>query len=83
MSEHAVADRVRELLRDVLSGEPPTPETDLIDSGLLDSLSLVELLFALEQEFQLSIPLDNLELDAFRTIDSIASFVEAQRAQAA
>lgn len=78
-----VADRVRELLGRVLNAAPPAPGTDLIDNGLLDSLSLVELIFELEQEFQLTLPLDSLELDAFRSIESISAFVESQRADAA
>lgn len=75
-------ERVRDLVRRVLAVEPPAADTDLIESGLLDSLALVELIFALEQEFGLTLPLDALELDAFRSIETVAAFVEnAQRAR--
>ena len=50
----------------------PSPDTDLIEGGLLDSLALVELLFALEHEFAVTIALDKLDIDEFRSIRSIA-----------
>jgi len=75
-------ERIRDLFRRVLAVDPPATDTDLIESGLLDSLALVELIFALEQEFGLTLPLDALELDAFRSIETVAAFVEdAQRAR--
>lgn len=56
-------------------------ETDLIGSGLLDSLALVDLLAQLEHEFSLQISLDELEVDNFRSIASIAAFVARQRGE--
>ena len=82
MSTSPVPERVREILRETLSTEPP-PTADLIDGGLLDSLALVELIFAIEQAFGVSIRLDSLELDAFRSLDSITAFVESQTADPA
>lgn len=83
MSNRVVAERVRALLRELLVSDPPTDETDLIESGLLDSLALVELIAALEQEFGFSVQLDTLEIETFRSIDSIAGYVEASPAGAA
>ena len=56
-------------------------ETDLIGSGLLDSLALVDLLVQLEHEFGVQISLDELEVDNFRSIASIAAFVARQRGE--
>jgi acyl carrier protein len=72
-------ERIRDLFRRVLAVDPPATDTDLIESGLLDSLALVELIFALEEEFGLTLPLDALELDAFRSIQTVAEFVENAR----
>jgi acyl carrier protein len=77
METNSVVERVRGLFLNVLTVDPPEPGTDLIESGLLDSLTLVELIVALEQEFELAIPLDALEIDDFRSIESITAFVEA------
>jgi acyl carrier protein len=55
-------------------------DADLLGAGLLDSLALVDLLVNIEQEFGLEISLDTLEIDSFRSIDSIAEFIRSQQA---
>lgn len=61
-----------------LNVEVPTIETDLVNAGLLDSLALVELLLHLEQEYGVQISLDELVIDNFRSISSIAQFLQQQ-----
>ncbi|MBI3758423.1 MAG: acyl carrier protein [Deltaproteobacteria bacterium] len=75
--------QITELLATHLHLEVPSAETDLLGSGLLDSLGLVELLALLEQEFDVQISLDELELDHFRTVATIAAFVTSREALAA
>jgi acyl carrier protein len=72
--------RIQRLFRDSTSVEVPSVDTDLIDGGLLDSLALVVLLYDIEQEFELELPLDELEIDDFRTLAGIADFVARSRA---
>ena len=50
-------------------------DTDLLKTGILDSLQFVELLLRLEKEFGLTIALEDFEVDFFRSIDTIAAFV--------
>jgi acyl carrier protein len=76
VATEAVTDRVQRLFVETLSVEVPSPDTDLIEGGLLDSLALVELLFALEREFAVTIALENLDIDTFRSVRTIAQFVE-------
>jgi acyl carrier protein len=76
VATEAVTDRVQRLFVETLNVEVPSPDTDLIEGGLLDSLALVELLFALEREFAVTIALENLDIDTFRSIRTIADFVE-------
>ncbi len=73
----ATLERVERVLRDALAIELPSPDTDLLDAGLLDSLTLVQLLVEVEQEFTVEIPLDDFDPDQFRTASSIARFVGA------
>jgi acyl carrier protein len=82
VATEAVTDRVQRLFVETLNVEVPSPDTDLIDGGLLDSLALVELLFALEREFAVTIPLENLDIDSFRSIRSIAELLETTKAGA-
>ncbi len=75
MPDAAVASRVSGIIRDALGVEVPSADTDLIDTGLLDSLALVSLITEIEQEFGYQLPLDDFDVDAFRTVDGIAEFV--------
>ena len=69
VAAEAVTDRVQRLFVETLNLQVPSPETDLIEGGLLDSLALVELIFALEE----------LDIDSFRTVGRIAEFVDGAR----
>lgn len=72
-----VCERIARLIRESLGVDVPSPDTDLIESGLLDSLALVSLLAEIEREFGFELPLDTLEVDDFRTVETAASYVEA------
>lgn len=53
--------------------------TDLIDTGLLDSLTFVELLFQIEQSMGVQVDIEEIDLDDLRTVAKIAELVERQR----
>ena len=69
---------IAKLINDQLLVEVSSPEDDLLASGVLDSLTLVQLLFDLEQHFGVTIPLEELEIDDFRSVHSIARLVQAR-----
>jgi len=71
--------RIESLLREVLAITPDGIDEDLIESGLLDSMALVELLHAIEQEFAVELPLEDLDVDLLRSVRGIASYVSNLR----
>jgi acyl carrier protein len=75
--EQEVTAILRELIIDV-----PGPEVDVIETGLLDSLGLVTLVYELEQRCGITIPFETLEVDDFRTVRSIARLAETQQREA-
>ncbi len=77
MAGAEVSAKVQRIFSETLNIEVPSDETDLIEAGYIDSLALVELLFALEREFSVSVPLDELEIDDFRNLQSISELVAA------
>ena len=77
MTRDATAERLRDILARTLGTAPPDPETDLVQSGLLDSLALVELLVAVEQEFAITFAPDELEIERFRSLGALAQLVES------
>lgn len=74
--------RLRERIAGIFSGalhlDVPSFDTDLFDTGVLDSLAFVELLLNLEREFGVTTSVDDLELEHFKSIASIADFVESR-----
>jgi len=60
-----------------LSVQVPSPETDLLETGRLDSVGMVELLLRLEQRFGVRVALENLEIEHFRSVAAIATFILA------
>ncbi len=77
MADGAVVERIQKLFVEALSVPAPDPDTDVVESGLLDSLALVTLLFEVEREFGIQIPLDTLDVDDFRTVERMAKLVDA------
>ena len=75
-----VTARLTRIFPEVLHVDPPPVDADLFENGLIDSLAFVELLMKLEQEFGVSVAVDDLEIENFRTIERIAAFVEARTA---
>ena len=75
IEHHGVHRQLTELFAKKLNLEVSSIDTDLVGTGLLDSLTLVELLAELEETFGVSISTDDLELENFRSIASIAGFV--------
>lgn len=66
---------VRRILRDRLDRTVDRDDTDLIASGLLDSLALAELIMALEEEFALAVDYGALKVDDFRSVDAIVAYL--------
>ena len=63
------------IFADHLIIEVPDTETDLIEVGLLDSLTMVDLLVHLEGEFGFTVVMDELDVDDFRSVERIAGYV--------
>ena len=76
---HDLLPKLTALFRDKLELDVPSPETDLLQAGLIDSLKLVELLVQLEQDFGITISIETLEVEAVRSLTRIAEFVRSQQ----
>ena len=70
--------RIARLFADRLNLEIPSADTDLFETGALDSMGFVELLAQLEREFRVEVALGDIEMDNFRSIARIADFVAAR-----
>lgn len=77
-----IEDRVLEILRHQMELDVEA-DTDVIETGLLDSLSFVTLLTRLETEFAIEIDVETLDLGDFRNPRAIGRYVDELRASGA
>jgi acyl carrier protein len=59
------------ILRKHPEREAIEPDLDLIENRLIDSLSFVEFVFAVESASGASIDVENIDIDDFRTLSAI------------
>lgn len=73
-----IGDRIARIFTAALHVDVPSADTDLFETGVLDSLAFVELLLQLEREFGVTVAAEDLEAENFRSLDRIREFVESQ-----
>jgi len=75
-------ERLRALMLEHLHVDVPSPDVDLLESGVLDSLQLVDLLLLIEQHFGQRIPIEAINLDDLRSLGRLARLLRAPGADA-
>ncbi|HAG12857.1 MAG TPA: acyl carrier protein [Ruminococcus sp.] len=74
-------EKVIEILKnniEELEGVEINGSTQLITSGYIDSFDIINVISLLEQEFNTSIDLEDIELEQFDTVDSICAILEGK-----
>lgn len=75
IAEVDLRNKIQRIFLDAMNVDVPSPDTDLFESGVLDSMSLVDLLVTLEQEFGWKARLEDIEIANLRSIETIARLV--------
>lgn len=75
MRRRSYTDEIQALLLDRLSIQVDSPAADLFRTGALDSMSLVRFIMALEDHFGIQLPIDDLDVTAFRSIKNVSELV--------
>jgi|AntRauTorcE11897_2_1112592.scaffolds.fasta_scaffold142104_1 acyl carrier protein len=74
MNEQLIS-KINDTVCSTLMIEEIQSDEDLFESGYLDSLAIINLMVALESDFQITLSPETLDLDKFRSIESIHSLV--------
>ena len=71
-----IFEKIRDLLAERLDipADSITPESDIIDDLEADSLTVLDMVMTLEDEFDIEIPDEDVE--KLRTVGSVVSYVE-------
>lgn len=72
-----IQSEVLQHLQKQLKNSTINEQTRLMDEGLIDSLSFVDLLFALEQQYNVEIPLEDIDFEQFASAETIAAFLSS------
>lgn len=75
MIEASIKQCLAQFFLDQFNVELPSTSADLTEAGILDSLMLIEVVMFMETEFSVTTELDDLEMENFASIDSMARFV--------
>lgn len=78
-SPEEITERVKSIIVDQLgvSLEEVTPEASFIEDLGADSLDIVELIMALEEEYNIEIPDEDAE--KIQTVQDVTSYIEARQ----
>ena len=72
-------DLLRYIRDDLLNGSVEvSPETDLLKSGLIDSLGIMRLVAFIENEFKTSIPAQDLTLENICSVSAISTYLDSK-----
>ena len=76
MSDNTIADRIKDIIVEQLgvNADQIKPEAKFIEDLGADSLDIVELVMALEEEFGTEIP--DEEAEKLQTVGDVAKFIE-------
>lgn len=68
-------ERILEILEDIHPGDDLADREDIIDSGCLDSLSVLALVAELEEEFDIMIPAVEIVPENFNSVSAMEQMV--------
>ena len=71
-----LSQKIRQFLVECTGDTSLNTDTDLLASGLLDSLTMMDLVVFIEVEFHHRVALDDMRPERFQTIGAIAQLVE-------
>ncbi|MDD7472793.1 MAG: acyl carrier protein [Bdellovibrionota bacterium] len=80
MASEEITSRVKEIIVEQLgvAADEVVPEASFVEDLGADSLDIVELIMALEEEYQLEIP--DEEAEKMQKVDDVIAYIESKKA---
>lgn len=69
---------LRAFLSEKVEGINMTDEIDIFEAGLLDSMGLIEMISAIEEQFKIELSSAHLQDSRFKTVQGIAQIIEEE-----
>lgn len=78
-STHILIGYIHERLLNGNTEVTVSPDADLLSSGLVDSIGMMQLIGFIEEEFDIKVPPEDMVIENFLTIDAISSYIERRK----
>ena len=76
-------DKIINYIKEQLLAHEPDIELEqgdnILESGLIDSMGIVQLIAFIEDEFQLKIPPEDMVIEHFMSVDTIGDYLESRK----
>jgi D-alanine--poly(phosphoribitol) ligase subunit 2 len=70
--QNQLQQQISEIFSERFETRLASAEVDLLETGLVDSVKIVELVLEIEQRLGVSLPFEELEIEDFRTVSKLA-----------
>ena len=70
-----IKEKIVRFISDELGGEVEDVNQDLLKSAIIDSFNMIQLILFLEESFEVSVDIEELNLETFKSVQSIAEMV--------
>lgn len=70
---------IQEQLLGGKSGVTIDPNDDLLGSGLVDSMGMMSLITFIEEEFDFTVPPEDMVIEHFMTVEAIGNYLESRK----
>lgn len=75
--QHTIISYIEE---DLLSGQSDvqlTADEDILTTGLIDSIGIMNLIAFLEEKFEVTIPAEDMTIENFMTVETIETYINS------
>lgn len=80
MEANAAQKKINDYILQNVSLDSLDYDLDIFDEGLVSSLFAIELMTFLEKNFAIKVTMDDLDMDNFKSVNSITQFIEYKTA---
>lgn len=71
-------DTIRQFVRRSIRGAAFEDDTDLFESGIVNSLFAVQLMTFIEKEFGIEVGMEDLDIEHFKSLNATSAFVQTK-----
>ena len=72
--------KIKKFISQHFSNQEIKDDEDIFEMGFVNSMFAMQLVYFIEQEFNITVKNEDLDFDNFRTVNAMVSFLESKKA---